>query len=110
MPMMNPLKNPKEVPPYMVIESGQMRIVPNVGTISLTYIRYPVEIYYDYDVINGEPVFLPVGQTHVNDSVQPQGSPSLTVNTEWGTDVLPTIANMIYQKASISIGSQPQQQ
>lgn len=108
MPMLNPLVNTKEVPPYMVIESGQMRIVPNIGTLSLTYIRYPIEIYYDYDIIGGEPVFLPAGQVHVNSTVQPQGSPSLTVNTEWGTDVLPTIANMIYQKASISIGSQPQ--
>ncbi len=104
MPMLNPLVNTKETPAYMVIESGEMRIIPNIGTFSLTYIRYPKEIYWDYDIINGEPVFLPAGETHVNSSVEPQGSPSLTVDSEWGIDVLPTIANAVLVKVKMSIG------
>lgn len=110
MPMMNPTVNTKEVPALMVVESGEMKVTPNIGSFSLTYLRYPKQIYYDYDVINAEPVFLPVGSVHVNSTVQPQGTPSLTVESEWGLDVLPTLANATLTKVLSNLGFGNQQQ
>lgn len=100
MPMMNPNENPKETPAYAVIESGALLIVPKLtNPISLTYLRMPESVNYDYEEIGGEPVYLPPGSFHTD------GSPSTSKEFEWRPDVLPILATKILEKAAINIRS-----
>lgn len=95
MPFMSPVENPKEVNPIAVIQNALLRVIPNVKKISLTYLRKPASVFFDYDVINDEPVYLPPGQNHVNDSIQPQGTPSRSVEFEWPIQEWPAIVAMM---------------
>ena len=99
MPMMNPLTNPKEVPAYAVIESGQLKVVHNVGQFSMTYLRLPDSINFDYEEIGGEPVYLPPG------TYNSLGVLSTSKEFEWRPDVLPILASRILEKAAINIRS-----
>ncbi|WP_204568354.1 hypothetical protein, partial [Collinsella tanakaei] len=52
-------------------------------------------------IIDGEPVYLPVGQVHVNDSVEPTGSLSQSVEFEFPTGCYPELVNMIVKYFAI---------
>jgi hypothetical protein len=73
------------------VQNGRIAVSPYVNELSITYIRAPRQIVFDYDIIGGQQVYLPPGQTHVNGSVQAQGSPSLSIDHEWPDTAVPEI-------------------
>jgi hypothetical protein len=75
---------PRVQDPIGTIQNNKLYVLP-VGfqNCVFSYIRKPVQPYFDYDIINDEFVYLPPGQVHANSSVEPVGSPSLSVEFEW---------------------------
>jgi hypothetical protein len=71
--------------------------------VIFTYIRMPSTPYYDYDIVNDAPVYLPPGSVHTNNSVEPSGSPSLSVELEWPLDTHPDIAELLVNIAAGSL-------
>jgi hypothetical protein len=70
--------------PIAVIQNDKILFRPQgMAKIVFGYIRRPSDVYFDYDIVNDEVVYLPPGDTHVNSSVEPIGSESLSVEFEW---------------------------
>jgi hypothetical protein len=86
--------------PVATIEADLMLVAPSsITQISMTYIRRPKTPFFDFDVVNGEPVYLPPNTFHSN------GDPSLSVELEWLVDTWPEFIERTYQQASINIKS-----
>lgn len=94
-PMYNPLLNPNENGPLAVIQNGKIRVVPNIKQMSLTGLRFPINTYFDYDVINGSIVYLPPNRLHTTADPLPIGTLSLSVEPEWPRQVWPELCNRI---------------
>lgn len=91
----NPVTNPNENNPLMVIQNDLFYIYPYLNRASFTYIRQPLKPYFDYDIISGIPVFLPAGETHVNSTVLPQGTLSQTVEFEYPESCVDILTDMM---------------
>lgn len=91
----SPVDNPSENDPVMVTRNGKYYIYPFIRRVSFTYIRKPATPYFDYDIISNVPVYLPPGETHVNSSVLPAGTPSLSVEFEFPESCADTLTDMI---------------
>jgi len=90
------LMAPDEEEPIVVIQNDKFLFKPNIFTkVVFGYIRQPLEIYFDYDIISDEIVYLPPGEVHVNSSVEPTGSASLSVEYEWPESVHNVLAERI---------------
>jgi hypothetical protein len=82
--------------PVACIYNKYIQLYPaDIKYIHFVYLRKPKVPFYDYDIINDEPVFLPSGQLHVNNSVLPQGTPSRTVDLELPDDCLEDIVSLL---------------
>lgn len=81
--------------PIWLFEDGKIRVAPVIPYLQFTYIRIAANPYFDYDIIDGEPVYLPVGSVHVNDSVEPTGSESLSVEFEFPTSCYPELVDLL---------------
>lgn len=82
--MSTELMAPDTEEPIAVIQNNKLLFRPQgITRVVFGYLRRPLDIYFDYDIIDGEVVYLPPGETHVNASVQAQGSASLSVEYEW---------------------------
>lgn len=81
--------------PIWLFEDGKIRVAPIIPRFQFTYIRMANTPYFDYDIIDGQPVFLPQGEVHVNDTVEPTGSPSLTVEFEYPVGSYTTLCELI---------------
>ncbi len=79
----SPASNPRENNPIVFFRNNLFYIYPFLRRVSMTIIREAATPYFDYDIISGMAVFLPQGDTHVNSTVEPVGSPSLTVEFEY---------------------------
>jgi len=79
----SPVKNPTENYPISFFMNGLIYIYPYLKRISWTQIREALRPIFDYDIISGMAVYLPPGETHVNDSVLPTGTPSQSVEFEY---------------------------
>jgi len=102
----SPVDNPDENDPILVTRNNKYFLYPFLNRISFTYIRKPNTPYFDYDFINGVAVYLPPGSTHVNSSVEPQGSPSLSVEFEYPESTVDHLTDMI--KTYVGIGNENQ--
>jgi hypothetical protein len=102
----SPVDNPQENDPIIVTRNDKYFIYPFITRITFTYIRTPEVPYFDYDIINGIPVYLPPGSVHVNSSVQPVGSPSLSVEFEYPESCVDHLIEML--KTYVGIGNQDQ--
>lgn len=69
--------------PIASIQNNQIVVCPALTKMTFTYLRKPLDVYFDYDIVSGTIVYLPPGTVHANPSVQPTGSPSLSVELEW---------------------------
>jgi hypothetical protein len=78
----NPVKNPTENRPIIVVQNNKFFIYPFKKQIAYSYIISPEKPFWDYDIVDGIPVFLPAGQPHINGSVMAQGSLSRTTNVQ----------------------------
>lgn len=101
----SPILNPKDGQPVIVIQNGLFYVYPFIPRVSFTYIKKPNVPYYDYDIISGMPVFLPAGEKHVNSTVMPQGTPSLTTEFEYPENCVDILTDMIKTQVSINIES-----
>jgi len=81
--------------PVMVIQNDLFFVYPYIRRISFTYIREPEQPYFDYDIISGVPVYLPPGEVHVNSSVEPAGSASLSVEFEYPESCVDSLTDML---------------
>jgi hypothetical protein len=92
----SPLMLPTYSNPVACIYNTYVQVYPiDIKYIHFVYLRKPNRPFYDYDIINDQPVFLPVGERHVNNSVQPQGSLSRTVNLEVPDDCMDDIVSLL---------------
>lgn len=87
--------------PICLFEDGKLRIAPVLPYFQFTYIRVPNNPYFDYDIIDGQPVYLPVGSVHVNDTVEPAGSPSLSVEFEYPVASYPSLVELLVRYFAI---------
>jgi len=102
----SPVDNPQENDPILVTRNDKYFIYPYLPRITFTYIRTPEVPYFDYDIIDGIPVYLPPGSVHVNDSVAATGDPSLSVEFEYPESCVDHLIEMI--KTYVGIGNQDQ--
>lgn len=103
--VVSPVLNP-ENDPVMVFRNNKYFIYPFLRRISFTYIRIPATPYFDYDLISGIPVYLPPGEVHQNSTVEPAGSPSLSVEFEYPENCVDILTDMI--KTFMAIGNENQ--
>lgn len=100
----NVKKRPSKKYPVCKYENGYIQFEPrDLGSVDFKYLSFPASPYFDYDIINSEPVYLPPGQTHINSSVSPAGSLSISVEFIWPQDCVVELTNMIYLVASEGI-------
>jgi hypothetical protein len=102
----SPVDNPQENDPVIVTRNDKYYIYPFIRRITFTYIREPKVPYFDYDIIDGIPVYLPPGETHANGSVQEEGSESLSVEFEYPESCLDHLIELM--KTYIGVGNQDQ--
>jgi hypothetical protein len=102
----SPVDNPQENDPILVTRNDRYFIYPYMPRITFTYIREPIQPVFDYDIINGIPVYLPPGEVHVNGTVQTAGSPSLSVEFEYPESCVDHLTDMI--KTYVGIGNENQ--
>lgn len=100
----SPILDPVNNYPVMVIQNDLFYIYPYISRCSFTYIKEPASPYFDYDIISGVPVYLPPNEVHVNSTVQPAGTPSLSVEFEYPESVVDSLIEMI--KAYIAVDNQ----
>lgn len=90
--------------PVMIIQNDKFFVYPYIRRINFTYIKEPRTPYFDYDIISGMPVYLPPGDVHVNDSVLPAGTPSLSVEFEYPESCVDSLTDML--KTYFGIGNE----
>jgi hypothetical protein len=104
--IISPVDNPEENDPILVTRNDKYFIYPYLQRITFTYIRTPNIPYFDYDIDNGIPVYLPPGSVHTNNTVADQGSPSLSVEFEYPESCVDHLIDMI--KTYVGIGNENQ--
>jgi len=104
--IISPIENPQENDPILVTRNNQYFIYPYMPRITFTYIREPIQPVFDYDIINGIPVYLPPGSVHVNNTVAAPGDPSLSVEFEYPESCVDHLTDLI--KTYVGIGNENQ--
>jgi hypothetical protein len=104
--IISPVDNPEENDPILVTRNDKYFIYPYMPRITFTYIREPIQPIFDYDIINGVPVYLPPGSVHVNNTVAASGDPSLSVEFEYPESCLDHLTDLI--KTYVGIGNENQ--
>lgn len=98
---------PRAKDPIGTIQNDKLYIQPPVfPSCVLTYIRQPIAAYFDYDIVNDEIVYLPPGTVHANSSVEPTGSPSLSVEFEWPEQVHEDLGDIIVKYCATNFRSE----
>jgi hypothetical protein len=75
--------HPTTSEPIWCFEDGKIRVSPILPSFQFTYVRFASVPYFDYDIVDGEPVYLPPGSVHVNSSVLPIGTASESAEFEY---------------------------
>lgn len=102
----NSLLFPTTDEPIASIQGEKIVVCPALTKIAFTYLRTPLDVYFDYDIVSGTIVYLPPGTTHQNSSVQPSGSPSLSIELEWPESTHPEFLRKLVQYYGRNIQSQ----
>lgn len=93
---------PTNEEPVFLFDDGKLRVYPILQGFQFTYIRQAATPVFDYDIIGGEAVYLPVGSVHVNaDSGHPIGSESESVEFEFPLEDYPNLVNMLVRYFAI---------
>ena len=94
--MMTSIYQPTKEEPIVLFEGTELRVLPkDLGKFSLTYIKYAKDPFFDYDIIDGVPVYLPKGEFHVNSSVLPQGTPSQSEEFEYPIEAYDNLTQIL---------------
>jgi hypothetical protein len=102
----SPVDNPQENDPILVTRNDRYFIYPYMPRITFTYIREPIQPVFDYEIVNGIPVYLPPGTVHTNATTAPIGTPSASVEFEYPESCVDHITDLI--KTYIGIGNENQ--
>jgi hypothetical protein len=87
--------------PIAAIQNNKWLVQPvTTQGIVFTYLRKPNDPNYDYDIINGEIIYLPPGTFHAD------GSPSASVEFEYPDSVHLNLIQLIVKYFSINIRSE----
>lgn len=100
----SPVDNPSENDPILVTRNDKYYIYPYLPRITFTYIREPIQPIFDYDIVNGIPVYLPPGSVHTTGPNA--GQPSTSVEFEYPESCVDHITDLI--KTYIGIGNENQ--
>lgn len=100
----SPVDNPSENDPILVTRNDKYFIYPYMPRITFTYIREPIQPVFDYDIINGIPVYLPPGSVHTTGPNA--GQPSSSVEFEYPESCVDHLTDLI--KTYIGIGNENQ--
>lgn len=74
--------------PIASIQNEQIVVCPALTRAVFTYLRKPLNIVFDYEIVTGSTVvYLPPGSVHTNTSTAPIGTPSTSVELEWPDSV-----------------------
>lgn len=94
------LKKPTVKNAVCRILNGKLEFAPKeLSSAKFTYLRMPKAPFFDYNVVDDEPVYLPEGGTH-DGSVLPIGTASRTVQFEWPEQTHSDIINLLVQYGS----------
>lgn len=102
----NEMKKPTRRQPILTVQNDKLLIRPILPSVRFTYVRQPKTVFFDYDIINEVPVYLPPNAVHVNSSVLPAGTPSRSVEYEFPISVYPDLVNLLVREYSIKIRSE----
>jgi hypothetical protein len=87
--------------PIGAIQNNKWLVQPvTTQPIVFTYLRKPADPNYDYDIIDGEVIYLPPGTNHAD------GSPSTSVEFEYPESVRLNLIQLIVKYFSINIRSE----
>jgi hypothetical protein len=100
----SPVDNPSENDPILVTRNDKYFIYPYMPRITFTYIREPIQPVFDYDIINGIPVYLPPGSVHTTGPNA--GQPSSSVEFEYPESCVDHLTDLI--KTYVGIGNENQ--
>lgn len=100
------LKKPTRKFPLMVRQNDKFLIRPILPFITFTYVKEALPAVFDYDIVNGVPVYLPVGSVHTNNSVAPTGTPSASVEFEFPDSMFSDLVERFVYELSVSIQNQ----
>lgn len=95
-----------DFPLWTFIDNEIVVYPKEIKNIVFTYLRKPLDPYYDYDIVSSKEQYLPPGETHVNSTVEPIGSASKSVELEYPEAVHIEIADWLYEVASTSLKDQ----
>jgi len=106
------LFSPSLARPILTIQNEKLLVRPQgIQTINLTYVRYPLVPFFDYDIISatGMPYYLPPGTEHddtatltCNPNFSP-GNPSISVEFEWYDDIHVDLVNELTKYFMINL-------
>lgn len=107
MRLLSPLMKPTAKNPIACVYDKFIQFYPLKNVfINFTYLRKPETPFFDFDIINDEVVFLPVGSVHSNGSVAPVGSPSRTVELSLPDDTYEDIVTIMLSEYGLAIRDQ----
>ena len=98
----SPVMNPTENYPICFFQNEKIYVYPYLKRVSWTQIRQALTPYFDYDIVSGMAIYLPPGETHVNSSVQPQGTLSRSVEFEYQESMVDRLTQDIVVYLAIS--------
>jgi hypothetical protein len=88
--------HPTKEEPIWCFEGGKIRVSPILPSFQFTYIRYGATPVFDYDIIDEDVVYLPVGAVHENDlSGHLVGSESESVEFEYPIEDYDKLVQML---------------
>lgn len=101
------LQFPTRKLPIASIQNDQIAVCPALTKMTFTYLRKPLDIVFDYEILSGNTVFyLPPGTFHTNATTAPIGTPSTSVELEWPESVHNEILTRLIQWFGRTIQSQ----
>ncbi len=99
--LQNTLKGPTSEDPTCTIQNNKLKVLPeSIPYVQFTYLRKPADPFFDYNIVNGVPVYLPPGSVH-DGSVLTAGTLSRSVEFEWTDGSFDDIVLRLVQYFSI---------
>lgn len=98
----SPATNPSENFPIAFFQNNKIFVYPYLRRVSWTQIIQPPIPIFDYDIVSGMAIYLPPGELHVNSSVEPVGTPSLSVEFIYQESMVDELTQMIVEYMAIA--------
>jgi hypothetical protein len=91
------LETPTRDYPITRYLNGKMEILPaDINFVDISYLRLPVDPFWDFVVVSGQESYLPEGQVHNGTGPMPQGTPSRSVDFDFPLSEREALENIVY--------------